>query len=270
MGDPLHRILEALGRASLQQLAGRPRRARYSGISLSASSGGQPCRTAGHRHSGAGRGLHERAFSLATLALQKARVPDPKETLRRKQVRREERKNKASRRFLATSAAQLGEEEEIQELMPTRESLGISADQLRESLATCLELYREVAKPDATWVRELVQPILAEFDKRRREQQATLQRLIARYEKQLLLTERRSRLVERSAKPRRLAAGDAGDSVEASPAAHRAGSGYRGAVVVGASSGCDRGHGGHQFKHQTRRRSAAATRPATTGNPLKQ
>ena len=103
----------------------------------------------------------------------------PAETLvvpRPEPVRREARVRKPSKRHMPSPVLQEGE---VFVRPPAPTEPGSELAQLQGLLALCSDLSKEVAKPDAEWVRELIQRIRAEFERQRREQRKVLQQLMA-------------------------------------------------------------------------------------------
>ena len=95
--------------------------------------------------------------------------------------------------------------------------------QLQRLLTICLDLSREVAKPDTDWVRELVQQVRAELDRQRREQRKTLQQLITGIKELMETIAHRAASEEPSAKCARPASvgisSDGGEGSEVCPTA---------------------------------------------------
>ena len=71
------------------------------------------------------------------------------------------------------------QEEEVLVRPPAPTEPGSELAQLQGLLTLCSCLSKEVAKPDAEWVGELIQQIKAEFERQRREQGKVLQQLMA-------------------------------------------------------------------------------------------
>ena len=94
--------------------------------------------------------------------------PDP--------VRREALIRKPSRRHLPLP---IEPEKEVVVRPPSPVEPSDELAQLQKLLTLYTDLSREVAKPEAGWVRELLQQIQAEFERQRREQRKVLQQLIS-------------------------------------------------------------------------------------------
>ena len=112
-------------------------------------------------------------------------------------VRREARIRKPSRRSLPSPALP---EEEVVMKPPEPPKPGNELEQLQGLLTLCSDLSKEVAKPDAEWVRELLQQIRTEFERQRREQRKVLQQLIAGIKELMEQIARRARPEEPAAK----------------------------------------------------------------------
>ena len=54
---------------------------------------------------------------------------------------------------------------------------GADLEQLQQLLARCMDLSKEVMRPDAEWAHELLQQIRTKFERQRREQRKALQQL---------------------------------------------------------------------------------------------
>ena len=91
-------------------------------------------------------------------------------------LRRETRVRKPSRKRLP-SPPEI--EEEAIERLPAPAELGTDLAQLQQLLARCMDLSKEMAKPDAEWARDLLEQITTEFGRQLREQRKALQQLIA-------------------------------------------------------------------------------------------
>ena len=97
-------------------------------------------------------------------------------TPRPEPVRRQVRIRKPSRRHLPSLIVP---EEEVVVKPPAPPEPGNELAQLQGLLILCSDLSKEVAKPDAEWVRELLKRFRTEFERQRREQRKVLQQLIA-------------------------------------------------------------------------------------------
>ena len=86
-------------------------------------------------------------------------------------LRREARVRKPSRRRLPSPP-------EVEELVadrpPTSPESGSDLAHLQQLLTRCMELSKEVTKPDAEWARELLQQIRTELERQRREQRKAI------------------------------------------------------------------------------------------------
>ena len=89
-----------------------------------------------------------------------ALAPLHPEPLRRKTLVR-----KPSRRRVPSPP----EVEEVTERLPAPSEFGTDLEQLQQLVARCMDLPKEVAKPDAEWARELLQQIRTELERQRRE-----------------------------------------------------------------------------------------------------
>ena len=114
-------------------------------------------------------------------------------------------------------------EAEVVARRPVHAKPGSELAQLQGLLSICLDLSREVAMPDADWVKELVQQARAEFDRNRREQRKTLQQLITDIKDLIKKVARRVSSKEPSAKRARPASveisSDGGEGSEVRPTA---------------------------------------------------
>ena len=103
----------------------------------------------------------------------------PAETLvvpRAEPVHRKARVREPSRRHMPSPILQ---EEEVLVRPPAPTEPGSELAQLQGLLTLCSDLSKEVAKPGAEWLGELIQQIRAEFERQRREQRKVLQQLMA-------------------------------------------------------------------------------------------
>ena len=80
---------------------------------------------------------------------------------------------------------------------------GTDLEQLQQLLARCMDLSKEVTKPDAEWARELLQQLRIEFKRQRREQRKPFQQLITDIRELMEKSSRRMPPAEPATKRRR-------------------------------------------------------------------